>query len=307
MNRLRTLLAGVELANPVVLAAGTCGYGPEVADFADPRRIGAVTTKSITAESREGHPPWRVVDVPGGMMNAIGLANLGLRRFLDEKVPLLAGLPTVAIGSIAGHRVEEYLAVAAAFEGRPELPLVEINVSCPNTADGRQFGHDAAALRGLLAELRPLLRTTRMLVKLAPDAPDRLGVAAAAVEAGADGLTVANTWPALSIDVRSRRPRLSAGGGGLSGPAIHPLAVRLVREVYERVAGPAGVPIIGLGGVLDWESAAEFILAGATAVGIGTALFVDPRTPQRVARGLDRWAASQGVESIASLVGAMER
>ena len=305
-RRLRTMLAGVELANPVVLAAGTCGYGPEVADFADPCSIGAVTTKSITRESREGHPPWRIVDVPGGMMNAIGLANLGLDRFLAEKCPQLAALPTVAIGSIAGHGIADYLAVAEAFELRPELPIVEINVSCPNTADGRHFGHDAASLRSLLAALRPVLRTTRMLVKLAPDAPDRLGIAAAAVEAGADGLTVANTWPALSIDVRSRRPRLSAGGGGLSGVAIHPLAVRFVREVHERVAGPAKVPIVGLGGVLDWESAAEFILAGATAVGIGTGLFVDPRIPRRVVRGLDRWAASQGVESIGSLVGAME-
>jgi dihydroorotate dehydrogenase (NAD+) catalytic subunit len=305
MTSLSTLLAGVPLANPVVLAAGTCGYGPEVADFIDPRRLGAVTTKSITAECREGHPPWRVVDVPGGMMNAIGLANVGLERFLTEKVPAIAALPTVAIGSVAGHSIGDYVAVAAAIDAVAALPIAELNVSCPNTADGRQFGHDAAALRALLAEVRPALAQTRLLVKLAPDAPDRRGVAAAAIEGGADGLVVANTWPALSIDVRTRTTRLSAGGGGLSGPAIHPLAVRMVREIHQSVAGPAGVPIVGLGGVIDWEGAAEFILAGATAVGIGTALFVDPRIPARVVRGLERWTAQQGVASIGELVGAM--
>jgi len=306
MGLLSTSLAGVELANPVILAAGTCGYGPEVADFMDPRGIGAVTTKSITPESREGHPPWRVIDVPGGMMNAIGLANVGLERFLAEKVPAIASLRTVAIGSIAGHSVADYVAVARAFDEVAALPIVELNVSCPNTADGRQFGHDPQALRTVLREVRAVLGHTRLLVKMAPDAPDPVAMAAAAVEAGADGLTIANTYPAMSIDVDSRKPRLSAGRGGLSGPAVHPLAVRLVFTIHRAVAGPAKVPIIGLGGVLHWRDAAEFILAGASAVGMGTALFVDPRIPARVVRGLERWTAAQGARNIGELVGRVE-
>lgn len=296
-------LAGVPLANPVILAAGTCGYGPEVADFADPSEIGAVVTKSITPESREGHPPWRVVDVPGGMMNAIGLANMGLERFRSEQVPAIASLGTVVVGSIAGHSVADYVAVAAAFDPIESLPIAELNVSCPNTADGRQFGHDPNALRMVLAEVRPALVRTRLLVKLAPDAPDPIAMAEAAIEAGADGLVVANTWPAMAIDVETRRPRLSAGRGGLSGPAVHPLAVRLVHEIHRAVAGPAKVPIVGLGGVIDWQSAAEFVLAGATAVGLGTALFVDPRIPRRVVAGLDRWVRRQGAANVAELVG----
>ena len=261
VSLLATDLAGVRLANPVVLAAGTCGYGPEVVDFMDPRGVGAVTTKSITPESREGHPPWRVIDVPGGMMNAIGLANLGLARFMAEKVAPIAAMKTVAIGSIAGHSVADYVAVAAAFDAIESLPIVELNVSCPNTADGRQFGHDPLALKTVLAEVRPALSRTKLVVKLAPDAPDPIAMAAAAIEGGADGLTVSNTWPAMAIDVESRKPRLSAGRGGLSGPAVHPLAVRLVFAIHRAVAGPAKVPIIGLGGVLHWRDAAEFILA----------------------------------------------
>ncbi|MGA1399408.1 MAG: dihydroorotate dehydrogenase [Phycisphaerales bacterium] len=306
MSLLATELAGVRLANPVVLAAGTCGYGPEVADFMDPRGLGAVTTKSITPESREGHPPWRVIDVPGGMMNAIGLANLGLERFLAEKVPAIAAMPTIAIGSIAGHSVADYVAVAAAFDPIDTLPIVELNVSCPNTADGRQFGHDPQALKTVLGEVRPVLPRTKILVKLAPDAPDPIAMAAAAIEAGADGLTISNTWPAMAIDVDSRKPRLSAGRGGLSGPAVHPLAVRLVFAIHRAVAGPAKVPIIGLGGVLHWRDAAEFILAGATAVGIGTALFVDPRIPRRLVQGLAGWVKSQGCVSVAELVGRVD-
>ncbi len=306
MSLLATDLAGVPLANPVVLAAGTCGYGPEVADFMDPAAIGAVTTKSITVESREGHPPWRMIDVPGGMINAIGLANLGLERFRVEKVPALAAMKTVAIGSIAGHSIADYVAMATAFEAIEALPIVELNVSCPNTADGRQFGHDPRALASLLAEVRPALERTRLLVKLAPDAPDPIAMAAAAVEAGADGLTIANTWPAMAVDVDSRKPRLSSGRGGLSGPAVHPLAVRLVDAVFRAVAGPAKVPIIGLGGVLHWRDAAEFVLVGASAVGIGTALFVDPRIPRRVITGLERWVRQQGCGNIRELVGQVE-
>lgn len=302
---LRTTLAGVELASPVVAAAGTCGYADELGDALDLGWLGAVTTKSITVEERAGNDPWRIIDVPGGMMNAIGLANVGLDRFLREKVPSVRGLPCRAFGSVAGHSTDEYVRVAAALDEAGCFPVIELNVSCPNTADGQQFGDDPGALRALMAAVRPAVRRARLFVKISPNA-DVVRVSAAAVEGGADGLTLVNTVTAMSIDVHSRRTRLSRGRGGLSGPAIHPIAVRMVFEVHRQVARGAGVPIIGLGGVLRWEDAAEFVLAGASAVGVGTALFVDPRTPKALAKGLASWVRAQGASGIGDLVGRVE-
>lgn len=306
MTPLATNLAGVALRNPVIAAAGTCGYVDEIADVLDPSELGAVVTKSITRLPREGNAPWRMVELPAGMLNAIGLANVGLDRFLAEKLPAAANLDTVLIGSIAGNSVEDYVAIAAAFDAQPMLPIVELNVSCPNTADGLMFGEDPACLLGLLTEVRSVLRNTKMLVKLSPNVSDIVAMAAAAVEGGADGLSLINTITAMAIDVRTRRPRLSNVRGGLSGPAVHPIAVRMVHDVYRGVARSSGVPIVGLGGVLAWQDAAELILAGASAVAMGTALFVDPRAPRAVARGLERWVRSQGCRSIAELVGAVE-
>jgi len=287
-------------------AAGTCGYVAELADVLDPACLGAVVTKSITREPREGHPPWRLVDVPLGMLNAIGLANVGLDRFLAEKLPAAAKADTVVIGSIAGNTADDYSAVAAAFDAEESLPIVELNVSCPNTGDGLVFGEDPGRLAGLLREVRKALPSTKMFVKLSPNVGDVTELAAAAVDAGADGLTLINTVAAMAIDVERRTPRLSAGSGGLSGPAIHPIAVRMVHEVYRKVAKPAGVPLIGLGGVMTWQDAAELILAGATAVGMGTAFFVDPRAPIAVISGLRKWVKRQGCASIADLVGGVE-
>jgi dihydroorotate dehydrogenase (NAD+) catalytic subunit len=298
-------LAGVELVNPIVAAAGTCGYVDELADVLPPSKIGAVVTKSITREPRDGHPPWRLVEVPGGMLNAVGLANVGLERFLAEKLPAAAAIDTVVIGSIAGNSIDDYRTVAAAFDAQEHLPLVELNVSCPNTDDGLVFGEDPGRLGELLAEVRPALAHTKLLVKLSPNVGDVTAMADAAVAAGADGLTLINTVAAMAIDVESQRYRLSAGGagGGLSGPAIHPIAVRMIHNVYRSVAGPAGVPLVGLGGVMTWQHAAEFVLAGATAVGMGTALFVNPRAPLKVAKGLAKWVERQGCASITELVG----
>jgi dihydroorotate dehydrogenase (NAD+) catalytic subunit len=239
------------------------------------------------------------------MMNAIGLANVGLGKFLAEKLPSAAGVPCPIFGSVAGHSVDDYVRVAAAFDANTAFPIIELNVSCPNTATGLQFGDDPSALKALLAEVRPVVKRAKLFVKVSPNA-DVVKLSGAAVEAGADGLTLVNTVTAMSIDVHTRRPRLSRGRGGLSGPAIHPIAVRMVHDVYRAVAKPAGVPIIGLGGVLRWEDAAEFILVGASAVGVGTALFVDPRTPVALAKGLAQWVRAQGATSITELVGAME-
>jgi dihydroorotate dehydrogenase (NAD+) catalytic subunit len=296
-------LAGVELRNPIIAAAGTCGYVEELPGVLDTSCLGAIVTKSITREEREGNAPWRIIDLPMAMLNAIGLANVGLDRFVREKLPGVRSVKTVVIGSIAGHGVDDYVAVAAAFDESGVLPLVELNVSCPNTADGLQFGEHPDKLKELLRQVRPVLRRTKMIVKLSPNVGDITAMARAAIEAGADALTLINTIAAMAIDPETREPRLSRGSGGLSGPAIHPIAVRMVHEVYRNVAKAAGIPIIGLGGVMRWQDAAELILAGATAVGMGTALFVDPQSPRSVARGLERWVARQGCASVRELVG----
>jgi len=304
--RLETTLAGVRLRNPVVLAAGTAGELDEIADALPLDRIGAITTKSITREPRGGNAPWRLIELPVGMLNAIGLANPGIEAFVRDTLPRAAQLPCPVFASAAGHSIDDYIAVASAFDGRREVALIELNVSCPNTATGLQFGDDPRLLADLLRAVRPAVMHTRLFVKLSPGAGDLVRLAEAAVAGGADGLTLVNTFPALAIDPETRRPRLARGAGGLSGPAIHPIAVRVVHDVHRLVTRGAAIPIIGLGGVLRWEDAAEFILAGASAVGIGTGLFVDPRLPLEVVRGVDAWATRQGVASIRELVGAME-
>ncbi len=323
MIDLAVCVAGVKLRNPVVAAAGTCGYVDELADVLDPARLGAIVTKSITRAPRTGHPPWRLITVEGGMLNAVGLANVGLEKFLVEMLPAAAGLDTVLIGSIAGNSIDDYVTVASAFDREDRLPLVELNVSCPNTDDGLVFGENPARLAELLGEVRPALGGTGMLVKLSPNVGDIVAMADAAVGAGADGLTLINTVAAMAIDVEERRSRLGGGGrgrhaagqkppgpaaaaGGLSGPAIHPIAVKMVHDVSVAVAKPADVPIIGLGGVMTWQDAAEFILAGATAVGMGTALFVDPRLLEAVVKGLEAWVKRQGCASVGELVGKLQ-
>lgn len=305
-SALEISLAGVRLRNPLVLAAGTAGEIDEIADVLPLDSIGAVTTKSITREPRLGNAPWRLIETRVGMLNAIGLANPGIEAFLRHRLPRAAAMPCPVFASAAGHSIDDYVAVAGAFDARPEPALIELNVSCPNTATGLQFGDDPRLLSELLRAVRPAVMRKRLFVKLSPGAGDLVRLAQVAVEGGADGLTLCNTFPALAIDPVTRRTRLARGGGGLSGPAIHAIAVRVVHDVHRLVTRGAAIPIIGLGGVMHWEDAAEFILAGATAVGIGTALFIDPRRPLAIARGLARWVQQQRVGSITELVGAME-
>ena len=306
MAALSTDLCGVELASPVVLAAGTCGYVDEMSDALDLSRVGAVTTKSITREPRSGHASDRILDAKAGMINAIGLANLGLDRFLAEKAPIAARVPTTVIGSVAAGSVGEYVEIAAAFDAVEAIPIIELNVSCPNTDDGRHAAADPQTLGALLREVRAAVTRSRLLVKLPPRTDGLIEVAEAAVDGGADGLTLTNTLEVMSIDVETRRSRLTRPRMGYSGTAIHPLVVRIVHEIHLAFAADAGVPIIGLGGVYDWKDAAELILAGATAVGMGTALYADPGSPRRVIAGLERWVRDQGCTSISELIGAFE-
>ena len=323
---LSTSLAGLALRNPVLLAAGTAGYLDEMSDALDLSRVGGVVSKSITALPREGNETWRVIETRAGMLNAIGLANVGIERFARDFAPRVASAPTAVIGSIAGFSIDDYVRVAAAMDEIDALGAVEVNVSCPNVHGGTEFGADPKSLRELVAALRPILSRTRMFVKLSPVVTGPLPIAElvrAAIEPngtqgsggtpagpnsrpGADAVCLANTTPAMAIDVRTRRPRLANITGGLSGPAVHAPAVKLVYDAYRLVGKPTGTPLVGIGGVMTWEDAAEFILAGASAVEMGTALFADPRSPLKVVHGLERWVREQNAANIAELVGAVQ-
>lgn len=306
---LATLLAGIPFRNPILLAAGTCGTLDEFAGVIDLSRIGGLVTKSITRQPREGNQTWRIIETRhGGMMNAIGLANPGIDAFEQNYLPRAAAMPCAVIASVAGYSIEDYTAVAASLDeySHSALPAIELNVSCPNVKAGCDFGSSPAAIREVVAEVRKIVTRAKLIVKLSPWPTGLPDIAGAAIDAGADALTISNTMPAMAIDVESRKPRLANITGGLSGPAIHPIAVKLIHDVYRQVAKPANIPIIGAGGVLRWEDAAEFILAGATAVQMGTALFVDPRSPLKVAKGLETWVRKQGCASVSELVGAVQ-
>ncbi|MSR41108.1 MAG: dihydroorotate dehydrogenase [Phycisphaerales bacterium] len=296
---------GLSMSCPVVLAAGTAGYGVELNDAFDLAKVGAVVTKSITRAPREGNSPPRIIDSRAGMLNAIGLANVGIDAFLSEQRSTRSAVQCRLFGSVAGHATQEYIDVASAMDGDPHIDAIELNVSCPNTSDGLQFGECPVALTALLREVRPVVTRKPLIVKLSPNATDIVNMAAAAIASGADALTVANTFTAMAIDVNTRAFRLSNKRGGYSGTAIHPIIVRMVHDIYANVARDARKPIIGLGGVSRWEDAAEFILAGATLVGMGTALFIDPRSPLAVVDGLARWTRAQGCSHIAELIGAV--
>ena len=296
----------MRLAFPTLTCSGTCGYAFEYADFMDLSRLGAFVTKSITRHERPGNEPARVVETRAGMLNAIGLANVGLDRFLAEKVPQLDRMPCPVVVNVAGHSTGDYVETVAAMNGIGCVAAVELNVSCPNVKDGLTFGTNPGLLRELIREVKAVLPAKPLMVKLSPNVEDITATAAAAVDGGADVLSLVNTFTAMSVDVKTRRPRLANVTGGLSGPAIKPIALHLVSRVYRNVTRHSRTPIVGMGGVQTWQDAAEFVLAGASAVAVGTALFVDPATPNRIADGLDGWLTHQGVPRLSDLVGALE-
>lgn len=300
-------IAGIELSSPILLAAGTAGVLGEMRDVLDPAQLGGIVTKSITKEVRHGNAFPRITFARAGMMNAIGLANPGIDAFVQDEGPRVRSMGCPIIGSVAGDRLEDYVDVAqqlAAIEG---VRAIEANVSCPNVHSGLEFGSDPAALRELITAMSSAVGDVPMFVKLSPitvGTPSTIvDLARVAVESGAKGLTLTNTVPAMGIDVRTRRPILANVTGGLSGPAIHPIVVRLVHLVYRGLAKDAGVPIIAAGGVTRWEDAAEFILAGASAVQIGAGSFASPRAGVKMRKGLARWVRAQGASSIQDLVG----
>lgn len=299
-------LGKLRLTAPTLTCSGTCGYATEYAGLLDFRRLGAFVTKSVTREERKGNPPTRIVETRAGMLNAIGLANVGLKRFLEEKVPLIRQMPCPVVVNVAGHSVDDYVETCGAVAAVDCIPAVELNVSCPNVKDGLTFGTSPRRLKELVTAVKRVTAEKVLIVKLSPNVEDIAVTAAAAVDGGADVLSLVNTFTAMSVDVRTRRPRLANVTGGLSGPAIKPVALHLVSRVYRLVASSAGVPIVGMGGVQTWEDAAEFILCGASAVAVGTALFVDPRTPQLIVDGLTAYLREQKLTSLRELVGRLE-
>ncbi len=299
-------LAGIRLRNPVMTASGTSGYGPEHAEIIDLSRLGAFVTKAVSPEARKGNPPERIVETRGGMLNAIGLANMGLERFVSEKVPFLAQANVPAIVNVVGHSVEDYLTVCRRLDPIECIAGLELNVSCPNVADGLEFGATPERLAMLVSTVRKEVRRAKLFVKLSPNTADITVNARAAIAAGADGLSIINTLYGMAININTWKPMLANRTGGLSGPAIKPVALYMVNKVYSQVAREANIPIIGMGGICDWRDAVEFFLAGASAIAVGTALFVDPRTPLNICEGLERYLADRGLTSIRDIIGQLK-
>ncbi len=304
MSVLAVTFAGVHFQNPIVLASGTAAYGRELHDIADLERLGGLVTKAVSLAPRPGARAPRVSDFPGGMINAIGLANPGVEVVRDTELPWLAAHLRRArvLVNVVGNAVEDFADVMARLDEAAGVAGYELNVSCPNVkAGGLEFGADGTVLRGLIERARAATRKP-IIVKLSPTLADLAGTAQVAADAGADALTLTNTLPGLVIDVESRRPRIGFGSGGVSGPPLLPIGVLATWRVSRAVA----LPIIGLGGVSRADHALQYIMAGATLVGVGTAGMVDPRAPERIVVDLERWCRRHGVTSLASLRGTLE-
>jgi len=299
-------LRGLKLPNPTLTCSGTCGYAFEYADFMDLSGLGAFVTKSITREERKGNEPARIVETRAGMLNAIGLANVGLDRFINEKLPQLEKMPCPVIVNVAGHSFDDYIETCAAMNDLACVKAVELNVSCPNVRDGLTFGTHPGRLKELVSKVKHVLPGKPLIVKLSPNVEDITLTARGAIEGGAEILSLVNTFTAMAVDIWKRKPRLANVTGGLSGPAIKPIALHLISRVYRNVSKSANVPIIGMGGVQSWQDAVEFMLAGSSAVAVGTALFVDPATPNRICEGLTQYLQKIGVKNLNELVGALQ-
>ena len=295
--------AGLELVNPVIAASGTFGYGIEFEEIVSLERIGGFVTKGISLEPMAGHPPVRIIQTAAGMLNAIGLQNVGVEDFIQRKLPPLRRYPrAICIVNVFGYTVGEYVAVIERLNQAEGIAAYELNVSCPNVhAGGMAFGSDPGSLEYLVSRAKAASRRP-LIVKLSPNVTSIAHMAKISETAGADAVSLTNTFLAMSIDAETREPRLSNITGGLSGPAIKPIALRMVYETARVVS----IPILGMGGIVTAEDAVEFLLAGATAVQVGTASYADPRAVERISKGLDSWCRSHQVERVSSLTGAIK-
>ena len=298
---LETKLCGITLRNPVLAASGTFGYGIEFADLVDLNCLGGIFTKGLSREPIAGNPAPRLWHTESGMMNSVGLQNVGVEAFIRQKLPQLRRHRVPIFANVFGYRAEDYVEVVRQLEDAEGVCAYELNVSCPNTEHGGIFFSNDPALLSDVVERVRLVATRPLFVKLSPNVARIEPLAKAAESAGADALSLVNTFVSLAIDVDTRTPRIGAGFGGLSGPAIKPIALRLVYEASQAVA----IPIIGLGGIANGTDAAEFLIAGASAVQVGTASFIDPRAPLRVAQQLGRVLQRQKVAKVADLVGTL--
>lgn len=294
--------AGLELANPIIAASGTFGYGIEFEEIVDLERIGAFVSKGLSREPMAGNEPPRMVHTAAGMLNAIGLQNIGVADFIAKKLPELSRYPKAkCIVNVFGYQVGDYIEVIERLNDAPGIVAYELNVSCPNVHEGGMtFGADPGALEYLIARAKAASKRP-LIVKLSPNVTSIAQMARIAALAGADALSLTNTFLAMAIDVETRQPALRNITGGLSGPAIKPIALRMVYETAKAVS----IPILGMGGIVTSEDAVEFLLAGATAVQVGTASYADPRAVERLVKGLESWCRSHDVERVSSLTGAL--
>jgi dihydroorotate dehydrogenase (NAD+) catalytic subunit len=295
-------LCGIQLRNPVIAASGTFGYGVEFESILDLNRLGAIVVKGLSREPIAGNPPPRLWETAEGMINSVGLQNMGVAEFIKQKLPKLRRFQTPVIANVFGYAVDDYCEVVRILEDADGITAYELNVSCPNTkCGGIQFSSDPAMLASVVAPVRRLAKRP-VIVKLSPNVAAIEPLAQAAETAGADAISLVNTFVALSVDARTRRPRIGNGLGGLSGPAIKPIALRMVWQAARSVR----IPVIGLGGIGTGEDAAEFMVAGATAVQVGTASFWDPRATTRIARQLESFCRRNGITAVRELTGTLK-
>jgi len=295
-------IAGVHLSNPILTASGTFGYGDEFSPFLDLGRLGGLVTKGLSPRPREGNPPPRIVETPSGMLNAIGLQNVGVERFVSEKLPLLRRHQTKVIANVFGETLEEYRTVCQRLDAVEGVHALELNVSCPNTErGGMTFGTDPGALAEVTAAAREAT-SLPLWVKLTPNVTDIAQMAKAAVGAGADALSLINTFTGMTVDVERRRSTLANLRGGLSGPAIRPLALYLLHEVRQAV----DVPLVGIGGISSVDDVLQFLVVGACAVQVGTANYVDPGISVRLVDELEAWCAERDIRALGEIVGTLQ-
>ncbi len=294
---LEVKIGNLKLKNPIILASGTVGYGDEISEFISLKKIGAIVTKSISLKPRVGNPPKRIVETASGMINTIGLANIGLERFVKEKIPLLEKSKATVICNIAASSFDEYATCVKELSSIETIKAFEINVSCPNVKDGGLiFGNDINAVRKITALLRPITEKP-LIIKLSPNVANITDFALAVKEEGGDAVSAINTLVGTAFDIYSRRPKLKNITGGLSGPAIKPIALAKVLEISRSVE----IPIIGIGGISTWEDAVEFMIAGASAVQIGTANFINPKVSTEILEGIKNYCEKEGIKKISEL------
>jgi dihydroorotate dehydrogenase (NAD+) catalytic subunit len=303
-SRLATLLCGVPLKNPVLAASGTYAYGVELKGLVELSALGGIIVKGLSREPMDGNPSPRMVETAAGMINSIGLQNIGVRAFVQDKLQELSKADTAIFANIFGYAVEDYVEVARVLEDAEGLAGYELNVSCPNTKHGGiQFSADPALLAEVVSAVRAAVKSSRpLIVKLSPNVARIDTMARAAADSGADAISLVNTFVSLAIDAQTRKPKIGAGFGGLSGPAIKPIALRMVYEASKAVS----IPVIGLGGIATGVDAAEFMIAGASAVEVGTANFWDPQSPVRIAHELEQFLEQENIARAADLVGTLD-